>query len=75
MPSRVVDLPDLGDFASLQRQVVAHESVKVGAVGILSEGKLHRPPMIFVESCLLRWFESHQYEVANQVSLTERSPR
>ena len=64
----------VGYLTGLKRQVVAHEAIEVGAVGLLPKGNLHRPPMVFVELGLVRGLQVHQNKVADQVSLAQRAP-
>ena len=50
---------------------MAHEAVELGAVGLLPEVHLHRPPVLLVEPRLERGLEAHQDEVADQVGLAQ----
>ena len=72
---RLVDLADVRDLAGLHRQVVTHEAVEVGAVGLLSEVHLHRPPVLLVELGLELRLQAHQDEVADQVGLASARAR
>ncbi|EDP61538.1 hypothetical protein BAL199_13910 [alpha proteobacterium BAL199] len=50
---------------------MAHEAVELGAVGLLPEVQLHRPPVLLVEARLAPGLEAHEDEVADQVSLAQ----
>ena len=52
---------------------MTHEAVEVLAVVLLPKGDLHRPPVLLVEARLLGGVQTHQDEVADQVSLTQRA--
>ena len=71
---RLVDLAHVRDLARLHRQVVTHEAVEVGAVGLLPEVHLHRPPVLLVEPGLELRLQAHQDEVADQVGLAQLAP-
>ena len=47
---RLIDLALARDIAGLHGQVVAHEAIELGAIGLLPEVLLHRPPVLFVEA-------------------------
>ena len=66
----VVNGIDVGNLARLDRQVMAHEAIKVGAVGFLPEIQFHRPPELFVKPRLQNWLQSHQDEIADEICLT-----
>ena len=68
---RLVDLALARDVARLHGEVVAHEAVELGAVGLLPEVLLHRPPVLFVEPGLELGLKAHEDEVADQVGLAQ----
>ena len=72
---RFVHLPDVGNAAGLDRQVVTHEAVKQLAVVLLPKALLHGVPVVVVECLLLRWLLAHQDIVADQVGLAQLQAR
>ena len=59
------------DLASLECQIVTHEAIKLDAIGLLSEGDFHWPPVVQVEPGLVSRLQTHQDEVANEVCLAQ----
>src|SRR5437870_5446822 len=52
-----------------------HEAVEVRGIGLLPEVHFHGPPILLVKPGLELRLQSHQDEVANQISLTQFAPR
>ena len=67
----VVNGIDVGNLARFDRQVMAHEAIKMGAVRFLPEIQFHWPPELFVKSRLQNWLQSHQDKIADEVCLTQ----
>ena len=65
----VVNRTDVWNLTSHHREVVAHESIKVRAVGLLAEVQFHRTPELFIELRLKQWLQAHQDEIADKVGL------
>ena len=53
---------------------MAHEGVELTAVGFLTEGLLHRAPVVGVEPVLVFGIEAHEDVIADQVGLGQLEP-
>jgi hypothetical protein len=66
-----VDLALARDLAGAHGQVVAHERIELGAVGLLPEVLLHGSPVLLVQAGLQFGLEAHQDEVPDEIGLAQ----
>ena len=62
------------NIAGLNRQIMAHEAVKVSAICLLPEVQFHRPPIVLIEKSLQPRFKTHQNEIADKIGLGQLTP-
>lgn len=67
---RLINVPNVGNFARFHREVMAHKAIEIAAIGLLPKLDLHWSPVVLIESRLMLWLQPHQDKVANQIGLT-----
>src|SRR6185369_10530548 len=66
-------LADIRNISGVNSQMVPHETVEMGIVGVLAKAEFHRSPELFVEPGLQCWLQTHKNEVSNQICLAQLS--